>query len=227
MSVHEWAWLATGLIFVATWSASPWHRTRLAGPLAWSAVGMFALSTCLANMYRWFPAAENLSRVEQITHAVLLWEIHIVCLVVLYSATLVILQDLRLRPLDDLKLPGAFAGIGLAGALIAFTADSVEEQKISEFIALACIATLAWFCAMTVPRRDFIARALWVVLAAAETLSVITYFECQILFTLDAERGTTSACSRLFGPSLQYIESTLMAPAWLYILFRWFKPRSG
>lgn len=214
MSIAEFSWLATGLVLLAGWG----RRARLAGPVAWTAIAMFVASTFLANMYRTFG--------WDLDSAVKLWQIHIAALVCLYGMLAIYLNQ-RYRSIDTLPILGITI-LGTAAVILASqTPEPVRAQKALEFFAMGCVPILGIFCILAVPRRDTIGLALMCVLVAGEGLAALTYLECQIVYTWDAPRGTTSACSRLFGSSLQYIESSIMAPAWFYIIYRWLKPRTG
>ena len=78
---------------------------------------------------------------------------------------------------------------------------------------------MAWVCRGSLSPAKKIARAFCLALLAYETLAAFNYFQCQILFTWDAPRGTTSACSRLFGDGRHYIEASLMAPVMAWLLY--------
>ena len=119
---------------------------------------------------------------------------------------------------STLWLAGAF----LCMSVLCFQVpmDNVAAQKFAEAGLLAAVTALALGVFVKVPRRDFLAHTLWVVLVLYEALGFVLYLDCQIFHELMVPRALGSACDRKYESPVSWLPPVMIGLTIAYLFGR-------
>ena len=94
-------------------------------------------------------------------------------------------------------------------------------QRLGEFTLAVIIFGLCVECMILIPKQDAMARSVWAVTTVANGLTAFQIFDCQLIRgVLYTPRETDSACSKIYGPYMEWFLVAGCILAVILVLFR-------
>lgn len=117
--------------------------------------------------------------------------------------------------------------VAMAFATFQIPMEAVALQKLAECALILVVASFCFFVVTKIPRHDFLAHTLWVVLLVYEILGLALYADCQILHEFRVPRELGSACDRKYDSPVSWLLLVLIGLTIAYLLGRrWLQPKA-
>ncbi len=200
LALNSWPMigLAIGGLFVSVCLAVQGKPCFRISRDSWLGLGCYVVSFALGSAYM---------HADDHSTAVLVWQLSMLALMALYAAVIGLQTENQAEPIPGMYL-GLVALYGGFGLWIGGLYPIEEPEHIRrgfELWGFLVIPMLCWVVLLGVNPADLLGKAVWAVVAVAETIPAIEYLDCNVLspdvFDV-ADWGITvakSACVREYG----------------------------